>query len=102
MDDSLLALPGGSLVAKGLADLASGTRSEEALLVTVAAPRLRGLGFEIAPTEEPGPPEHALFAMVEERLPQGAHAAYNALIARIVSFAQASRSARGCTGPPSP
>ena len=37
-------LPGGDLVAKGLQDLAASTVTVEALLVSIAAPRLRGMG----------------------------------------------------------
>jgi hypothetical protein len=37
----------------------------------------------------PYPPEHALYAMIEGRAHDGAHAAYNAVIQRLVSFANA-------------
>lgn len=81
--------PGGDLVAKGLSDLARRVISEEALLVSIASPRLRHLGFEIPKLEEVSLPyEHALFEVLEGRLDRGAHAAYNALIGRIVSFAE--------------
>src|SRR5579862_5058874 len=83
-------LPGGDLVTKGLADLANHVHSEEALLVLIAEPRLRGLGFEVPAAPEVSLPyEHALFTAIEERDPDGAHAAYNALLGRIVSFASA-------------
>jgi hypothetical protein len=82
--------PGGDLVALGLTDLSNRVYSEEALLVLVAGPRLRGLGFEVPNAPDvPLPYEHALFAKIEDRNPTGAHAAYNALIGRIVSFANA-------------
>jgi len=81
--------PGGDLVAKGLRDLNDHIRSEEALLVSVAAPRLRGLGIPVPDDPEiPTPYEHALFSAIESRLPRGAHMEYNALIQRVVSFAE--------------
>jgi hypothetical protein len=80
----LLALPGADLVAKGLADLRAGCRSDEALLVSIGAPRLRSLGTEVpAPIPEP---EHTLYLRLAERSGDGAHSAYNALIRRVVSF----------------
>ena len=85
---SLNEYPGGEIVEKGLEDLAHGIHSEEALLLLAAGPRLRVLGLEI---RDPGgierPFEHRLFELLEERLDRGAHSAYNALIGRLVSFA---------------
>jgi len=85
-------LPGGDLVAKGVDDLAGSRETVEALLVSIAAPRLRELGVSV-----PTPlidPEHRLY----ERLAQGdadsAHSRYNALLRRLVSF----ESARECVG----
>jgi hypothetical protein len=86
-------LPGGDLVAKGLADLRDGRRTEESRLVQVAGPRLRALGFSVPEDAAPAPIyEHALYEMLEDRVGRGAHAAYNALIARIVSFENAAES----------
>lgn len=83
-------LPGGNLVEKGLADLGTSTRSEEAILLLVARPRLEWLGFAIPqPWSKQGLWEHELFELVEQRQPEGAHAAYNALIQLIHSFANA-------------
>ncbi len=45
--DDLSQYPGGDLVVKGLADLDQHRISEDALLVLLAAPRLRGLGFHV-------------------------------------------------------
>ena len=44
----IAALPGGDLVARGLADQRSGRETVESLLVEIGAPRLRRLGFEVA------------------------------------------------------
>ena len=81
--------PGGDLVARGLDDLENGRLIEEALLATVAVPRLRRLGFTVAPLADlPIFPEHALFERIESRLDRGAHVAYNALLARMTSFVE--------------
>jgi len=88
--EDLSKYPGGNLVATGLADLEKKMFSEEALLVAIASPRLRGLGFEVPLIHGvPLPYEHALYEVLEARMPRGAHAEYNALIQRIVSFANA-------------
>jgi hypothetical protein len=82
--------PGGDLVSKGLADLSDRRVTEEALLVLIAGPRLRDLGFAVtAPHGLEKPYEHRLYETIEQRNPAGAHADYNALIRRIVSFANA-------------
>lgn len=80
-------LPGEEIVAAGLAALGRGEQTIEALLVSIGAPRLRLLGFEIPRTI--AQPEDALYARLEADDPQGAHAAYNALVRRLVSFEQA-------------
>ncbi len=88
MNLNLDRLPGGDLVTKWLYDLSLGTLSEEALLVLIAAPRLETLGFKVPRlANQPAIPEHALYDLVSDRNPEGAHAAYNALMARMVSFA---------------
>lgn len=79
--------PGGDLVLKGLSDLETNRVTKEALLVLVASPRLRDLGFDIpARPDIEEPYNHRLFELLEDEHDRGAHAAYNALIQRIVSF----------------
>ena len=79
--------PGGALVAAGLEALGRGERSIEALLVAVGAPRLRGLDVQFPDTEPlPRHPELALYDCLRRRYPGDAHARYNALIRRLVSF----------------
>jgi hypothetical protein len=91
-DAGLADLPGAELVEKGLADLAEGAETVESLLVSVGAPRLRGLGFDVrAPFEDP---EERLYLLLAESDPAGAHARYNALVRRLVSFERAAESAR--------
>jgi hypothetical protein len=84
-------LPGHELVAAGLRDLAAGRETEAALVVAMAAPRLRALGYDV-PASDGGPPaHHRLYALLARR--GGAHSRYNALIARVVSFARAAEHA---------
>src|ERR1041385_5707721 len=82
-------LPGEDLVRAGLADLAQDRLSESALLLLIAAPRLRALAVEVPDRKAAEPFEHQLYSRLEERLGNGAHSYYNSLIRRIVSFAHA-------------
>lgn len=77
---------------KGLADLARGVESIEALLVSIGAPRLAQLGFEI-PTPLASP-EHRLYDLLARDDPESAHTRYNALVRRLVSFERAAECAR--------
>ena len=81
-------LPGWELVEPGLADLARGVESIPALLVAIGAPRLRRLGLVV-----PGPTirgaEHRLYAALSVEESDSAHARYNALLRRLVSFESA-------------
>jgi hypothetical protein len=88
-ESELPMLPGEELVRQGLTDLAAEQISDCALLVLIAGPRLRRLGFEIAEPHFPKPYEHALYTRLEERLGRGAHSYYNSLIRRIVSYERA-------------
>jgi hypothetical protein len=83
------ALPGQELVEQGIADLRQGLPTESALLVLIAAPRLKRLGVPIPEGDFQGPFEHALYSRLEQRLGTGAHSYYNSLIRRIVSYARA-------------
>jgi hypothetical protein len=85
-------LPGQDLVDAGLRDLAGGVESIPALLVASFSQRLRDLGYSV-PAHAMIDPEVRLYRLIEqERL--DAHAHYNALRARLVSFAQAAECAR--------
>ena len=80
-------LPGGDLVAVGIADLARGEGTVEALLVSIGAERLRRAGLAVE-----GPladPEHRLYELLARDDADGAHSRYNALIRRLVSFERA-------------
>jgi hypothetical protein len=92
--------PGGDLVEAGLRDLTAGVRSPEALLVASFTDRLRRLGIPV-PEHDERDPEHGLYLLLAEDDPRAAHARYNALVQRLVSFAQArecvrSRTRLGC------
>jgi hypothetical protein len=84
-------LPGHELVSTGLADLAAGRESESGLLVAMAAPRLRALGFDVPPGGGERP-SHRLYELLSESH-TGAHSRYNALVGRMVSFARAAERA---------
>jgi hypothetical protein len=85
-------LPGGDLVATGLEDLAASRETVEALLVSIAAPRLRQRGV---PVSDPLPdPERRLYLRLAQEDPDSAHSRYNALLRRLTSF----ESALECVG----
>ncbi len=85
--DDFAGLPGGDLVAVGLRDLARGAQTVEALLVSVGASQLSQLGVAV---ENPLPDaEHRLYDALRRGGDEGAHARYNALVQRLVSFEQA-------------
>lgn len=84
-------LPGHDLVSAGLADLAAGRETEPALLVAMAAPRLRALGFDV-PAGGGERPSHRLYELLSET-DRGAHSRFNALVGRMVSFARAAEHA---------
>jgi hypothetical protein len=85
-------LPGGDLVAKGLADLAGSRETIEALLVSIATPRLRDLGVPVAASLPDA--EHRLYERLAREDPDSAHSRYNALLRRLTSF----ESALECVG----
>lgn len=87
----LSSFPGGALVTQGIRDLSRGRVSPEALLVSIGAPRLERLGFELPPPLES--PEHRLYELLAVDDPDGAHSRYNALIRRLVSFERAAECA---------
>jgi hypothetical protein len=84
-------MPGEDLVTAGLADLEAGKESVEALLVSIGAPRLRALGFELEPLPDP---EKRLYELLRHDDPDAAHSRYNALVRRLVSFERAAECVR--------
>jgi hypothetical protein len=80
-------LPGAELVRTGLLDLERGIPSISALLVSIGAPRLSRAGIDIPRIEHDA--EHRLYRALVQAGPDAAHARYNALLRRLVSFERA-------------
>lgn len=91
MKDVPVDFPGHELVRAGLDDLAAGRESEASLLITMAGPRLRALGFDV-PSGGSTQASHRLYELLAER-ERGAHSRYNALVGRVVGFARAAEHA---------
>jgi hypothetical protein len=85
------ALPGQELIETGLRDLAAARESVESLLVSIGAPRLRAIGFEIR-SPWPGA-EDRLYDLLATEDEDSAHARYNALVRRLVSYERAAECA---------
>ena len=81
------AQPGADRIRAGLRDLREGVESLEALLLLVGAPRLGRLGFDVPDT--PYFPEGRLYEKLAAEDSDSAHARYNALIRKLVSFERA-------------
>ena len=60
--------------------------------MSIAAPRLRALGFDVPPPFADA--EIRLYHRLAARYGAGAHARYNALVRRLVSFQRAAACAR--------
>ena len=84
-------LPGEDLINQGMDDLRRGVASIPALLVSIAAPRLARLGLDVPRPFEA--PEHRLYQLLLDASPATAHARYNALIRRLVSYERAAECA---------
>ena len=85
-------LPGAELIELGLRDLAQGIESQNALLVSIGAPRLQELGVEVVGALSN--PEHRLYELLAVSDADSAHSRYNALVRRLVSFERAVACAR--------
>lgn len=91
--ESYRGLPGVDLVTRGVEELESGRETQEAMLVAMAAPRLRAVGVEV-PDVRIERPSHRLYDLLAAEHSDSAHGRYNALVGRIVSFARAAEHAR--------
>lgn len=90
--DLLAGLPGADLVARGLEDLGRGeTESIEALLVLMAAPRMRPCGFPwLKEPADPSPElELRLYRRLGESGDEAPYGTYNSLRATLSSFLSA-------------
>ncbi len=86
------AFPGGELIRGGIEDLKAGIESPEAFLVAIGRPRLSRLGVPV-PRPPFTSPEVRLYQSLWRTNPDTAHARYNALIRRLVSFERAAECA---------
>jgi hypothetical protein len=57
-------LPGGDLIAAGLADRRAGRMTSEGLLVAIGSERLRAAGIAVPPWSSSLAPEHALYEVL--------------------------------------
>ena len=85
-------LPGSKLIAAGLQDLSHGVEIVQSLLVSMAAPRLRALGLDVPSSVQDA--ELRLYHRLAAVHGVAAHARYNALVRRLVSFQRAAACAR--------
>ncbi len=87
-------LPGAEIVLAGIADLEAGRESVNASAVQCAARRLRRLGLSARGVDGDVPAAHRLYQQLRSDLGDGAHSRYNAILARVASFAGAAERAR--------
>lgn len=85
-------LPGGELILTGCDDLARGMETVPALLVSIGAPRLRRLGYDVRRAFPD--PERRLYELLARSEGASAHRRYNALVRRLVSFERAAETMR--------
>jgi hypothetical protein len=78
-------LPGGDLIERGLRDLEKGVETEEALLVSIGAARLKAAGVPVPETPLENP-ERRLYELLAREDVDSAHSRYNALLRKLVSF----------------
>jgi hypothetical protein len=93
--EQLKNLPGAEIVLPGLEDLKAERPTIDAAAVGAAAPRLRRAGLEAPDLPGEVPAAHLLYRRLSEELGDAAHSRYNAILARVASFAGAAERARG-------
>lgn len=86
-------LPGAEIVLPGIEDLAAGRDTLNALAVRAAASKL-GVQELAKEDEAEEPAAHRLYLRLSSELGDGAHSRYNAILARVASFARAAGHAR--------
>jgi hypothetical protein len=95
-EDDVAHLPGAELILPGMKEVREAEPTECALLVLIAAPRLKRLGLEVPERDDiPRPYEHQLYALLERTHGEAAYSRYRSLIRRIVSFSRSLESRRG-------
>ena len=85
-------LPGADLIDQGIADLARGAVSAEAVLVSIGAPRFRALGYDLPSTLAHA--EERLYRLLADTDADAVHGRYNALVRQLVSFQRAAACAK--------
>ena len=89
-EQDLDGLPGAELVLAGMREIQYADPTECALLVLIAAPRLRRLGLDVPERNDiPRPYEHELYALLERTHGKAAYSRYNSLLRRLASFSRA-------------
>jgi hypothetical protein len=86
-------LPGAEIVLPGIEDLKAGRDTVNALAVSLAAQKL-GVGDLVDDAATAEPAAHRLYFRLNRELGDGAYSRYNAILARIASFARAADRAR--------
>jgi hypothetical protein len=86
-------LPGAEIVLPGIEDLRAGRETLNALAVRAAATRL-GVDDLVGDIDAEEPAAHRLYSRLNEQLGDSAHSRYNAILARVASFARAADHAR--------
>lgn len=86
-------LPGAEIVLPGIDDLEAGRDTVNALAVRTAATRL-GVHELIGDADAEEPAAHRLYLRLGDELGNNAHSRYNAILARVASFARAAGHAR--------
>lgn len=87
MNSSFDNLPGAEIIKKGLQDLEKNEETLESLLVSIASPRLRRLGFQV--NHPYSDAENKAYRLLAKNNPDNAHSQYNAFIRLLVSFSRA-------------
>jgi hypothetical protein len=90
----LNSLPGAEIVLPGVEDLEAGRVSVNAFAVQCAATRLRSIGLNAPVAAGDVPASHQLYERLSDELGDGAHSRYNAILARVASFAGAAERAQ--------
>jgi hypothetical protein len=89
----LTKLPGAEIVLPGIEDLRAGRETVNALAVSTAAHKL-GVGDLVGDVGTGEPAAHRLYLRLNSELGDAAHSRYNAILARVASFARAAGHAR--------
>jgi hypothetical protein len=86
-------LPGAEIVLPGIEDLEAGRETINAFAVRAAASRL-GVRELAGDDDAEEPAAHRLYLHLSRELGDGAYSRYNAILARVASFARAAEHAR--------